>query len=537
MCLKVKQPWQMPNETQRIGQHLLPEKNVYRLIGDELFAKLKEEDFADLYPSEGQPGFSPVILALVMVFQFMEKLPDRQAAEALRMRLDWKYALHLSLDDEGVNFSVLSEFRDRLIDGQAEGRVFETLVAQIRAMGLIKPQGKQRSDSIAMLSKVRWLSRLEIAVETLRLAVVSLVKVDGEWSSAILPPSWEDKYGERFVKERYTEKEWKEYETNIGNDGQWLLKRLAEEGAPKELRELADVKLMETVWTQQFQEESGKMVFKELKKYDGRAQIATPHDPEARYSRKRDTEWIGDKVQVTDTDDAGYPHIITDIVSTESNLTDYEALPDIQERLEQRQCKPAEHYVDAGYMSGANLATSESAKIDLIGPLPFAVTAQDRMANGMTQAQFQIQIDAPQKNVTCPQGHCTTKFVQIKDGWRFMFATQICAACPVRSRCCAGKEGRTIRIKTHYALMRQARTRQKTEAFKQDYAQHRSGVEGTLSALVRGNGMRVGRYIGQKKRNLQTLFTGCAANLQRTACWLAGKRPQVRRKSWTLQVA
>jgi transposase len=533
MSLKVKQPWQMPNETQRIGQHLLQEKNTYRLIGDELFTKLNEQDFADLYPSEGQPGYSPVILAFVTVFQFMEKLPDRQAAEALRMRLDWKYALHLSLDNEGFNFSVLSEFRDRLIAGKAEARVFETLVAQIREMGLIKEHGKQRSDSIAMLSKVRWLSRLELAVETLRLTVVSLVNADSKWSGEILPPSWEDKYGERFVKERYTEKEWKEYETNIGNDGQWLLKRLADEGAPKELQGLSDVKLMETVWTQQFQEENGKMTFKELKKYDGRAQIATPHDPEARYSRKRNSEWIGDKVQVTDTDDAGYPHIITDIVGTESNLTDYEALPDIQERLAQRQCQPAEHYVDAGYMSGSNLANSESMQIDLIGPLAYAVTAQDRMADGMTQAQFQV--DTQQKNVTCPQGHCAAQAVQLKDGWRFMFLTSTCAVCPVRSQCCAGKAGRTIRINTHYELMQRARARQKTEVFKQDYAQHRSGVEGTLSALVRGNGMRVGRYLGQKKRNLQTLFTGCAANLQRTACWLAGKRPQVRRKSWTLQ--
>jgi transposase len=533
MCLKIQSPWQMPDETRRIGQQLLDEKNTYRLIGDELFTKLNEEDFADLYPSEGQPGFSPVVLAFVTVFQFIEKLPDRQAAEALRMRLDWKYALHLALDDEGFNFSVLSEFRDRLIAGKAEGRVFEKLVAQIREMGLIKKQGKQRTDSIAMLSKVRWLSRLEIAVETLRLAVVSLVKVDQEWSAETLPPSWEDKYEERFVMERHTEKEWKEYEENIGNDGQWLLKRLKDGGAPAGLQELSNVKLLETVWAQQFREEAGKMAFKELKKYDGHTQIATPHDPEARYSQKRHFEWVGDKVQVTDTDDAGYPHIITDIVSTESNLTDYEALPDIQDRLEQRQCKPDEHYVDAGYMSGSNLANSENMHIDLIGPLSSPVTAQDRIVDGITQAQFQV--DAQQKSVICPQGHCATQVTQIKDGWRFMFPKETCAVCPLCSRCCTGKDGRTIRISAYYELRQQAFARQKTETFKQDYAQHRSGVEGSLSALVRGNGLRVGRYIGQKKRNLQSLFTGCAANLQRTSCWLAGKRPQVRRKSWTLQ--
>ena len=533
MCLKIQLPWQMPEETGRIGRQVMEEKNTYRLIGDELFVKLNEQEFSDLYPSDGQPGLSPVILAFVTVFQFIEKLPDRQAAESLRMRMDWKYAMHLPLEYVGFNYSVLSEFRDRLIAGEAEGRVFEVLVGQIRAMGLIKEHGKQRTDSIAMLSKVRWLSRLELSVETLRLAVVSLVKVERKWSEGILPPSWEDKYGERFVMQRYTEKEWKEYEVNIGNDGQWLLDRLADGGAPAGLQELSEVKLLKTVWAQQFREEAGQLVFEEVKKYDGHTQIATPHDPEARFSRKRHFDWIGDKVQVTDTDDAGYPHIITDIVSTESNLTDHEALPEIQERLKQRQCKPGEHYADAGYMTGSNLANSHDMRIDLIGPLASAVTAQHLIADGITQAQFQV--DVQEKSVTCPQGHHATQPVQIKNGWRFMFPKQVCATCPMHSRCCTGKNGRTIHISVHYELMQQARARQKTDAFKQDYAKHRSGVEGSLSALVRGNGLRVGRYIGQKKRNLQSLFTGCAANLQRTSRWLAGKRPQVRHKSWSLQ--
>jgi transposase len=247
----------MPKETGRVGALLLGENSTYRLIGDHLFEKLKEADFADLYPLEGQPGLSPVVLAFVTVFQFMEKLPDRQAAESLRMRLDWKYALHLPLEYVGF------EFRDRLIEGKAEGRVFERLVEQIRAMGLIKERGKQRTDSIAMLTKVRNLSRLELVVETLRLAVGALVKINREWSEEILPPSWEDKYGERFVMQRYSQKEWKEYEGNIGNDGQWLLKRLEDGGAPAELKDLPTVQTLKTVWAQQFREETGQMVYQD----------------------------------------------------------------------------------------------------------------------------------------------------------------------------------------------------------------------------------------------------------------------------------
>ena len=265
----------MPEETGRIGKLLLRENDPYRLIGDQLFERWKEEEFADLYSSEGKPGYSPVILAFVSVFQFMERLADRQAAQALRMRLDWKYALHLRLDwlrRAGFDFSVLSEFRDRLIEGNAETRVFEKLVEEIRALGLIKARGKQRSDTalkgVAMLVKVRRLSRIEMVVETLRLAVVALVEAHREGCEEIIPPSWEDRYGERFVRQRYSEKEWQEYEANIGNDGMWLLKRLSDGGAPAELQDLPAVQVLRTVWAQQFRETPGQLVSQDLKKYD-----------------------------------------------------------------------------------------------------------------------------------------------------------------------------------------------------------------------------------------------------------------------------
>jgi transposase len=526
----------MPEETKRIGEKLLKEKDVYRLIGDQLFERWKEEEYADLYSAEGKPGISPVILALVSVFQFMEKLADRQAVNALRMRLDWKYALHLPLEYEGFDYSVLSEFRDRLIKGQAEGRVFEKLVEQIRGMGLIKEHGKQRTDSIGMLTKVRRLCRVETVGETLRLAIVAIVDTDREWSEEIIPPSWEEKYGERLVRQSDSEKEWKEYEEHIGEEGQWLLNRLEKGGAPTELQNLPEVQVLKTVWAQQFREEAGKMAYTELKKYDGHTQIQSPHDPEARYSRKRHFEWTGDKVQVTETEDAGYPHIITDIVGTSSNHTDYEELPLIQERLEKRNCVPSEYYVDAGYMSGPNLEYCQKKHIALIGPLARFVTPQELLPDGITQAQFQI--DAKKKKVTCPMGHTVRDPVPVNNSLSFRFPLKTCAACELRPRCCTGKAGRTIGISASYELTEASRTRQKTESFKKDYAQHRSGVEGSLSALVRGHGMRVGRYIGSKKRHLQAVLTGCSANLKRTARWLAGERPQIRHKlSWSLKSA
>jgi len=178
MCLKAQDPWPMPKETAEIGEKILKPGSVYKLVGDEIFAQFRDADFADLYSPEGKPAISPVILAFVTIFQFIEKYPDRQAAEAMRMRIDWKYALHLPLDYQGFDFSVLSEFRDRLIEQDAVQRVFIRMVRIFQTWGLIKERGKQRTDSIAMLTKVRNLSRLELVVETLRLAVGAILEAE-----------------------------------------------------------------------------------------------------------------------------------------------------------------------------------------------------------------------------------------------------------------------------------------------------------------------------------------------------------------------
>lgn len=532
MCLKPKEPWPMPQETGEIGAKILKAESVYKLVGDDLFNQFTEADFADLYAEEGKPGYSPVILGFVSIFQSLEKYPDRQAAEAVRMRLDWKYALHLPLTYMGFDFSVLSEFRDRLLNQQAERRIFDRLVEAFRIKGLIKERGKQRTDSMAMLTKMRQLSRLELVVESLRLAVGAVLKKDRSWGESVIPPDWEERYGERFVMQRHTREEWTEYDRTIGEDGQWLLVRLENEDVPVELKNLPEVQVLKAVWAQQFQQEGGKMVSQPSGNYDGHTRIQNPHDPQARYSKKHSFEWVGGKVQATETDDEGYPHLITDIAGTCSSLTDYEALSPIQDRLAERKCLPAEQYVDSGYMSGPNLEHSQDQGIDLIGPTQAVVSRQTKMPNGITTDQFTIDLDHQQ--ATCPTGQTAKADYGWKGKVRFHFEQEMCQACLLRTRCCAGIGGRTLCVGLSYPLLQQARQRQKTEAFKQDYHKHRSGVEGCLSALARGNGLRVSRYIGHPKRHLQALFGGAAANLKRVARWLAGIRPIRHHRPWRL---
>lgn len=118
----------VPKETVRIAQAAFPKGNIYMKMRDELGSIYDNAQFADLFPRRGQAAESPWRLALVTIMQFAENLTDRQAADAVRSRIDWKYALGLNLEDSGFNFSVLCKFRKRLIQHQATHRLFDTLL-------------------------------------------------------------------------------------------------------------------------------------------------------------------------------------------------------------------------------------------------------------------------------------------------------------------------------------------------------------------------------------------------------------------------
>src|SRR5258706_5046906 len=186
------------------------------------------------------------------------------------------------------------------------------------------------------------------------------------------------------------------------------------------------------------------------------------------------------------------PHLITDIAVTPSIEDDRSALPEIQERQQQRDVLPGERYVDKGYTSGPNLASSAGYPEDLRGPLATPSTPQSRLPDGLTHADFQIDLEARQ--VSCPGGHTTILRSSGSGHLQAQFKRRWCEGCPLRPRCCTGKGGRAIGMGTDYPLLQQARARQETTAFKDAYKQHRPGVEGRLSVLVRGHGIRVSRY-------------------------------------------
>jgi transposase len=519
----------MPEDLARLGAILLPQDSPYRLIGDQLYALYDNAAFVDLYHAEGKPALPPVDLLFVLALQALEDLGDRAAADAVRLRLDWKYALHLPLSYAGFDFSVLSDFRARLVAHDASARLFDTLLSQLRALGLLKRRGRQRTDSLAVLARIHLLTRIELVAETLRLAIRAVVLSDPTWAKSTMPPAWEELYGQRLVAERLSEADRTRLQTETGRDGQWLLERLADPSTPAGLASLPEVVLLRTVWAQQYELREQQLVLRDLRGYDGTAQIQSPHDPQARWSKKGSGSWVGDKLQVTETDDDEMPHLITDIAITSSVEGDTTALGEIASRQAARDGLPSERYVDQAYVSGGTLAAGAARGEDLIGPAPSSdPSPQARMTDGLTQDQFLIDLDA--LRATCPALATALGRAHKNGTIRFEFDRGRCGSCALRPRCCTGKAGRRLTTSPGHAALALARARQETEAFKTAYRAHRGGVEGCLSALVRGHGIRVNRYIGRAKNQLRALFVGAAVNLRRSARWLAGKRPQVRRQ-------
>ena len=192
----------IPEETVRVAQAAFPKGNPSLTWRDQLGTMFQDDDFADLYPDQGQPALTPWRLALVTIMQFRETLSDRQAAEAVRARIDWKYFLGLELTDAGFDFSVLSEFRDRLLAGSAEERLLDKWLERSKAHGLLKSRGQQRTDSTHVLAAIRGLNRLELVGETLRAALNELASVAPEWLQNLVPLEWYERYSKRIEDTR-----------------------------------------------------------------------------------------------------------------------------------------------------------------------------------------------------------------------------------------------------------------------------------------------------------------------------------------------
>lgn len=549
MSLKILPIPPVPDETARIVRACFPHGSLVVQLRDTLGPLYSDEDFADLFPVRGQPAAAPWRLALVTALQFLEGLPDRQAADAVRSRLDWKYALSLELSDPGFDHTVLSEFRTRLVDGGAEQRLLDRLLEQARTRGWLKTRGTQRTDSTHVLAAVRALTRLECVGETLRHALNVLAEVAPEWLRARAQPAWVERYARRVEEYRLPSgKAERERAANeIGADGWQLLDALDEPATPTWLRELPAVQTLRRVWAQQYHPRKtqgssgepggpsgqdgstgGQWRAPEDLPPAGQRQHS-PYDPDARYGKKRAITWVGYKLHVTEACEADTPHLIVHVATTPACASDEATLLPIHQDLAGRHLLPERQLVDAGYIDAEVLATSqERFGVDVLGPTRGNFRWQAQAQTGFEGHHFSI--DWQTQHAICPQGHRSRSWRQTydrrQDPPRAMltvtFSAADCRPCPSRDRCThAPPRTVTLHPRAQEQALRAARAREQTEEFATAYAQ-RAGIEGTHAQGLRVCGWRRSRYIGHAKTHLQHILSAVALNLLRIGAWLNG---------------
>ena len=540
----------IPEETAHAARAAFPRGNRYLRLRDELGTLFEDEDFAALYSHRGQPTYSPWRLALVTVVQYLENLPDRQAAEAVRARLDWKYALGLSLSDPGFDASILCEFRSRLTRAGAETLFLDAMLERLQEAGLVKARGRQRTDSTHVLADVRELSRLELVGETLRAALNELAEHAPDWLRAVAQSSWYERYmvralrptsrgeppaagqeGARGLRPPYRHRR----VPSPRRDGS---KRRA--GAPSEPSDGAGPAPGVERAVRALRAGGGASLPRAA-----RAPSRT-YDPDAGYRTRSGTPWTGYMVHLSETCDEGTPRIVTNVLTTTADVHEARCTARIHEALALSKLVPSVHLADAAYIDAGHLVEAEEEYgIRLVGPArkdpswQAKVKAEAGMAVAHTKDQFEV--NWKEKIAVCPEGKRSASWGEYTDKARgdyvsVRFSARDCRACPSKPLCTEG-ESRSLLMhpeKEHRALER-TRELMQTKEGKRLYAL-RSGIEGTVSQGVRAMGLRRTRYRGLAKTRLGHVATAAALNLARVGSWLGGVPPAKTRTSRFLRL-
>jgi transposase len=532
MSLKPSVIEPVPEQTERVARAAFPKGNLYISIRDQLGTLFEDADFTSLYPRRGQPAFAPWRLALITIMQFLENLSDRQASDAVRSRIDWKYVLSLELTDAGFDHSVLSNFRERLTVGGQSALLLDRVIEMLKEKNLLKVRGKQRTDSTHVLAAIRVMNRLELVTETMRAALNELASVSPIWLSQAAPPEWLARYSSRIEDTRLPRGETarEEFARQVGRDGFDLLAQLLKQ--QPELLKLETIETLQKVWQRHYtRREDGEVNLRPTAELERAATaIESPYDTEARFSTKRDQSWTGYKVHVSETCDADLPRLITNVMTTAATEQDVACTTLIHQSLERNQRLPSRHFVDAGYVDAGLLVESSSRYVELFGPTRLNPSWQTR-SGGYDQAQFQI--DWSNQTAVCPEGKRSVYWYKHQTNERYSrpvvtvrFNRKDCRDCSNRDKCVKSKSGagRSLNLPPRplYEALETTRNLLISEDGRREY-QNRAGIEGTLSQAVRRGSFRRSRYRGMQKTHLQEVATATGINLLRTINFMQGK--------------
>jgi transposase len=514
-----------------IAPDLFADDDKYKLFAKKVWPVLARcrQELQECYRSDnGRPGVEPVVLLGVLIFQFLERVPDRQAVELVKYHLGWKLALNLKLSDQGFHPTTLVYFRQRLIEHAKSQVAMRAVLEALQKEGLVVKRSKQRLDSTHVLAAVGELSALECVRETLGLALEELARSLAE---AERPDFWATLW-ERYVENKLDFKSGidllKSKHRQAGQDSWMLLRWL--QSAAAEPRYGRQVCILREVFAQQYELKDQEVL---AVKTHQSGVIQSPHDPDAQWSAKgpakQQKAWVGYKVQVAETvpeaDSKEQGSFITSIVTQKASQSDDPGLDEtLQDQAANGLQRPTELYVDGAYVSAARLHQAAKEGWELIGP---AQPSANRTGKAGAYRIESFQISIADRKAICPGGYQSTQCSRIQEhkrakiSYRFEWSRR-CHGCRLRAQCVSvAQPHRTIVVGQYHDYLQARREQQLTKEF-QIKMRPRAAIEGSISELVRGHGLRRSRYRGFAKVQLQNLFIGTACNIKRWLKLIAG---------------
>ena len=522
MTIKPKAAEAIPEETRELAWKLCPKGTVAMHLRDELGPIYHDEDFLRLYPKWGQPSYSVWRLALITILQTLEGLTDRQAAQAVEIRVDWRYALSLPLTYRGLDFTILSDFRERLVSNDATNVLLQPVLDLCQERGWLKAGGKQRTDSTMVLARIRTLSSLESVGEGMRAALNEIASQDPQWLLGCVNPEWFDRYVHRFELARFPKEESKRQRLReqVGEDVTQLLTLIEQEETPDPIKLLPQVTMLRRLFGQHYEIKEGHAHWRAGPAVTNEDRVISPYDQEARSGCKRQTKWTGYKVHLSETCDATpeVPRVITNVHTTTATHHDSQAAEKTLEQRREKGVAPAEEYVDQGYTSGPQLVKQSAQGTEMVGPVPAQGGWQVHDPTAYSLKDFDLNWQ--DREAHCPQGVQSLKWSRRLDTRGvpvefIRFPKGTCQQCPVRDQCTTGEQRTiTLNVQAAHEALEARRNEQFGPEFQQRYA-IRAGIEGTISQATRAFELRQTPYMGMAKTHLHHVAIATGLNLMR----------------------
>jgi hypothetical protein len=245
----------LSEDTVAAAKAVFGRRNVYVNIGDLANTLFADIDLADLYPEKTVVPEFPYIQSIILVFQLHERIADRQAAEATRIRTDWKYALHLPLSHPGFVSDTLCDFRHRLLLNEPAQAQLHIALERLYNNSALPRDFIPSADTNLVLQSVCARNRLELVTAAMQAAVQTLVVTHYEWLRRILRPHWLLRYSRALSTFQLPDDlvSQEELAKSIGEDSLYLLETILHSDSGG-LAGLAEIQTLKQIWDWQFEQ-------------------------------------------------------------------------------------------------------------------------------------------------------------------------------------------------------------------------------------------------------------------------------------------